>query len=556
MRRSRPRQSCPVCGSAYVRPLFELPQLPVLNTVLWRSREEAQRTARGDIHLTFCPSCGHLYNRTFDPQLIEYTIGYENSLHYSNVFQRYIRDLVESLASRYALKGKTVLEIGCGQGDFLALLCERAHCAGIGFDPAYVEAPASSSGQDRTILIRDLYSPRYAAIKADLIICRQTLEHIAEPGQMLRDLRRTIGERDTPIFFEVPNALDHLSSRDVWVLIYEHISYYSPASLAAGFATAGFDVRAPRELFGTLFLGIEASPAPGAGRLPADEQSARLREVSLLVEGFREAGPATLKRWEERFKEYGDRGERVVVWGAGARCTNFLNLIRGASLVEYVVDINPRKHGTYVSGSGQKIVPPDFLVEYRPSIVVLLNPMYQREISATLAELGVQATLVGADGRIVRSVTPIRRAGASMRSHTEPNNSVALYADTPRAISALEGALVDDDVDFVEAHTYEEAIQAAEITCPDMYVVGHHFDEMQADRLIRFLRSKPWAASTPIVVIRALPLAASSRDEEKFKESYATMGAEYVSLFDNAQYVGRDSAVTRFKEAVKTHLRG
>ncbi len=388
--------ACPVCGMKNVRPVLELPQLPVLNTILWPSRAEACRTVRGDILLTFCPDCGHVYNSVFDPRLIAYTTDYENSLHHSEVFQGYVEELVRTLDSQYTLKGKQVLEIGCGQGDFLALLCERADCRGIGFDPSYVEAPATRSGHDRIKVVRDMYSERYAAYQADLIVCRQVLEHIPEPQKMLHEVRRSIGARaGTAVFFEVPNVLDHLSSRDLWALVYEHFSYYSPASLAAGFAASGFQVRGLRELFGPLFIGVDAVPAPGPTRLPVGEQAARVQEVTRLVDGFSDAAARTLQTWEERFDTWTSKNDRVVVWGGGARCTNFLNLVKGASAIEYVVDINPRKHGTFVAGTGQRIVAPQFLVEYRPAVVVLLNPIYDREVRGVLAKLGVSATMVG-----------------------------------------------------------------------------------------------------------------------------------------------------------------
>jgi SAM-dependent methyltransferase len=388
--------ACPVCGVNRVKPILELPQMPVHNTILWPSREEAVRTVRGDILLTFCPDCGHVYNSAFDPRLIEYTTNYENSLHHSVVFQNYVEDLVRTLDRQFALKGKTVLEIGCGQGDFLALLCERADCQGIGFDPSYMEASATQHGRNRIRVVRDLYSERYADYKADLIVCRQVLEHIPEPQKMLAEVRRSIGVRsDTAVFFEVPNVLDHLGSRDLWALVYEHISYYSPSSLAAGFAAAGFEVRGQRELFGPLFIGIDAVPARGPVQLPEREQADRLREVTQLVEGFSETATMTLQMWEQRFKNYASRNDRVVVWGGGARCTNFLNLIKGSAAVECVVDINPRKHGTFVAGTGQRIVAPQYLVEYRPTIVVLLNPIYDREVKASLAQLGVDAAVVG-----------------------------------------------------------------------------------------------------------------------------------------------------------------
>jgi hypothetical protein len=34
--------------------------------------------------------------------------------------------------------------------------------------------------------------------------------------------------------------------------------------------------------------------------------------------------------------------------------------------IEYVVDINPRKAGRSVPGTAQKIVPPEYLRDYRP----------------------------------------------------------------------------------------------------------------------------------------------------------------------------------------------
>ena len=49
-------------------------------------------------------------------------------------------------------------------------------------------------------------------------------------------------------------------------------------------------------------------------------------------------------------------------------------------LIEYVVDINPRKHQQYVAGTGQEIVPPTFLRAYGPDTILVMNPIYLNEI--------------------------------------------------------------------------------------------------------------------------------------------------------------------------------
>jgi hypothetical protein len=62
--------------------------------------------------------------------------------------------------------------------------------------------------------------------------------------------------------------------------------------------------------------------------------------------------------------------------------------------ITYVVDINPRKHGHFVTGTGQQIVPPEFLQEYQPDVVIVMNPIYKDEIKKTLGQFGLSAELL------------------------------------------------------------------------------------------------------------------------------------------------------------------
>ena len=61
--------------------------------------------------------------------------------------------------------------------------------------------------------------------------------------------------------------------------------------------------------------------------------------------------------------------------------------------VEYIVDINPHKQGRFVAGSGQQIVGPEFLKEYQPDIVLVMNPIYQNEIQDALEKAGLKRDL-------------------------------------------------------------------------------------------------------------------------------------------------------------------
>ena len=55
--------------------------------------------------------------------------------------------------------------------------------------------------------------------------------------------------------------------------------------------------------------------------------------------------------------------------------------------------VNPYKHGKFIPGNGQEIVGPEFLADYKPDRVVVMNPIYCKEIRTELDRLGVQTQL-------------------------------------------------------------------------------------------------------------------------------------------------------------------
>lgn len=341
----------------------------------------------------FCERCGHIFNSAFDPSRMEYTETYENSLHYSPRFQEYASRLASALIDRYDLHGKTIIEIGCGSGDFLRILCAMGGNRGIGFDPSFNGRDAANLAEQDIEIIPDVYSDRYVDCKADFICCRHVLEHIGQPRNFLCQPRRAIGLRDTVVYFEVPNVLYTLKDLGIWDLIFEHYSYFSAGSLTRLFVACGFLPRDVYPAFGDQFLCIEASGANGgAGR--GEDRSSELAEVSRLVSDFGGHYGRKIELWTKNLKELMRVGKRVVLWGAGSKGVTFLNVVPGGELIECVVDINPQKHGSYVAGTGQRILKPEWIAEARPDTVLVMNPIYRDEIQRTIARLGAVAEIV------------------------------------------------------------------------------------------------------------------------------------------------------------------
>ena len=52
----------------------------------------------------------------------------------------------------------------------------------------------------------------------------------------------------------------------------------------------------------------------------------------------------------------------------------------GSTCIEYVADINSRKHDGFVAGTGQEVVPPEFYKKCRPNAVVEIKTVCECEI--------------------------------------------------------------------------------------------------------------------------------------------------------------------------------
>jgi SAM-dependent methyltransferase len=377
--------TCRVCGADTMARFLRINDVPAHIGVLWRDRRSAVACPKGDIDLAFCDDCGFVYNRAFDPAHMAYEEGYDNALDFSTVFGDYARSLAGALVGRYDLRGKRVVDVGCGLGMFLKTLCAAGECYGVGFDPS---APVEPSN-DRVSFVRDYYSRAHGDVPADLITCRHVLEHVEDPVGFLNELRATIGERSTPVFFEVPYLRNIVRGDSPWEIIYEHCSYFGEEAMAHAFARSGFEVEDVAPLYNELYLGLWARPAEAATAPPMS--AAGVTELRGMVEDFAARFDEKIEAWRERVETMRANGTSAVAWGAGARGTSFVNLLDAGDRIRYLVDINPSKRGKYVPGMGQEIVPPERLVDIRPDVVIVMNPVYLHEIRGTVAALGLDA---------------------------------------------------------------------------------------------------------------------------------------------------------------------
>ena len=279
--------TCKSCFSKNVTIFHRLEDLPVNSCLLFDRQDEARSYPRGELELGFCRDCGFIGNLRFSSQLARYTEGYEEQQSFSPRFNAFAKSLATKLIDRHDLHNKTIVEIGCGKGDFLVMLCDLGKNQGIGIDPTYVPGRHDEAISEKCPFIRDFYSEKYSNYTGDMVCSRHALEHIPDTGTFMETVRRAIGNKtNTLVFFELPDVERVLHECAFWDIYYEHCSYFTLGSLARLFRRVGFEVNDLAKDFDGQYLLLEAKPATNGHRSAPLKEEESVEELSKAVAKF------------------------------------------------------------------------------------------------------------------------------------------------------------------------------------------------------------------------------------------------------------------------------
>lgn len=336
--------------------LFRSERLPVLQNRVYVSAEAAKASPTGDVILVQDDATGLVFNRAFDPDLLVYDRDYQNEQAISPVFRKHLESVV-GIIDRH-LRGRPLIEVGCGKGHFLEQLIQAGYDA-TGIDPAY---EGDSPHVVRAPFVAGL------GLSADGIVLRHVLEHMQDPVAFLNAIAKANNGRGL-IYIEVP-CFDWICANRAWFdVFFEHVNYFRLSDFQRMF---GRVVESGR-LFGEQYLYVVADLATLRRPVAGPDDATAFPDD--FVQGIKTCGdiasafPST----------------RTAVWGASSKGVIFSNhLSRVGIELEMAIDINPAKQGRHVAVTGIPIVSPGEAMKALPagSLVFVMNPNYHDEIVA------------------------------------------------------------------------------------------------------------------------------------------------------------------------------
>lgn len=384
------KRICPICKRRKLNELITFAEIPVFVNVLCDTVEQAERAVCGTQKLVQCDFCGFIFNCEFESEKVCYGEGYHAERGNSLRYHQHIHNTLDTIESVEPLKGKTILEVACGTGEFLQAAVRRGPTQCIGVDPS-AEVGNWDGFTIRQMLFDQSYLEQYPQ-KIDVLINRHMIEHMTDPLEMLQFFAQALPEGGL-LYLETPRLDWILQNRVFYDFPYKHCSYYTDKFMLRLLQAAGFAVEVMKLSYEGQYFSICARKSGGVREIASAEKT----ELEAVKNGFKKT-KVTLSRAKKqrlaganqetvRFPDANyTQKDGILLWGAAAKGVMCCNLLKEFGIVG-CVDQNHNKQGKYIPGTGEKVIAPSDMLNLPAKIVLVENDVYLDEIRTEVQKI-------------------------------------------------------------------------------------------------------------------------------------------------------------------------
>lgn len=353
---------CIICGAELIaKPLMKCKNMPASAQDI-PTKEELSQDTGIDLTLYQCSGCGLVQ---FDCEPVSYYRDVIRSGGYSTTMVELRRAQYSHFIDMCGLKGKKIIEIGCGQGEFLQVLTEfPVQAYGIEHKADLV-ALARAKGLN---VERDFAEDETVKLKNgpfDAFLSFNFLEHQPNPNGMMHCIYENLTDNGYGLI-TVPSFEYILEHDAFYELLRDHIANYTQDSLRFLVEKNGFRVlecqRINRDTWSMI---VQKRPKAN---------------VSGLISNFTQL----TEQMHQYVSSRHAAGKKVAIWGASHQGFTAASTTGCADMIHYIIDSAPFKQGKYAPASHIPIVAPDYFFQDPVNCILVIAPGYTKEIVETI----------------------------------------------------------------------------------------------------------------------------------------------------------------------------
>lgn len=315
-----------------------------------------------------CSKCGIV-------QVINKPVSYYKEVIRSSAFSKEMIDFREvqfkKLINKYKLKGKKIIEIGSGFGEYLSILNKfELKTFGLEFSNNGVN---TSRKKKLNVFKGYIDKINYKLNKApfDAFFIFSFLEHLPNINIVLRALYKNLNYNGVGLI-EVPNFNLILKKKLFSEFIRDHLFYFTKESLSTTCKQNGFEIIDISYVWHDYIISAIVKKSNYNKRTDYKKISP-LSLKNLIVK--KESIKKEIKMYIDKYKN-----KKIVIWGAGHQALTLISLAKLSKKIDFIIDSAPFKQGKYTPSSHIPIISPEKLNSINFGAVIVIAASYTDEI--------------------------------------------------------------------------------------------------------------------------------------------------------------------------------
>lgn len=398
--------SCRICSNKFFEePLLLYENMPAAAQYL-PDAESLESDKGVDLEVCQCSGCG-LVQLSNDP--VPYYKEVIRAAAISEEMKDFRMKQFGSFIQKYSLKGKKVIEIGCGRGEYLSLMQQSGVDAyGLEHSEESVKQCVKNSLKVSKGFVQSSVD-RLNNAPFDAFFILNFLEHLRDPNSTLIGIYNNLTDGAVGLV-EVPNFDMILRKKLFSEFICDHLLYFTKETLNTTLRLNGFEIIDCKEVWYDYIISAVVRKMKHTCLIKAQ------RKMKMSLRGEAEAiskieiprstrndsiGDFQVKkldishfyRYQAQLKNEIDeyihrfKDKKVAIWGAGHQALAVISLVNLADKIRYVVDSAVFKQGKYTPATHLPIVSPDTLELDPVDAVIVMAASYSDEVAGIIRQM-------------------------------------------------------------------------------------------------------------------------------------------------------------------------
>jgi hypothetical protein len=371
---------CRVCNSQELSSVLKLNPTPLEDQFVKESYKHIEQPTY-PLDLALCKECGYL----FLPHVVNPEASYADYVYESGVtvgLRSHYDDYAKQVVKDFKVdNGSLVVDLGSNDGSMLASF-KKLGMKVLGVEPASGIAALANKNDLPTInnfftdeTVSDILKDHG---KANIVTANYMYANIDDVLSFTRAVASLLSD-DGVFVVQTGYHPEQMKIKMFDYIYHEHFSYFTVSVLKKMFELCGLEAihavkTSPKG--GSIRItaqlkGAGRSIAPSIGVLIKEEAESKMHDEKTYNVFSDEIQEAKEKAFTE-IKALHDAGKRIVGFGASHSTTTLTYHFELAQFMEYIVDDNKLKHGSYSPGYHLPVYPAEKMYEDKPDYVIVL----------------------------------------------------------------------------------------------------------------------------------------------------------------------------------------